>query len=114
MTTPENGMAEKPTRITSKTLTGVGVLLCAAHRDLDGRLHGHTYQVRAYWPSGVDMLLLQARLRQACELFDHGELPDHLAGAESLAFALHEALPDAVEINVDRPAEMLFAQWRAA
>lgn len=97
-----------------KMLTGVGGIICAAHRDAQDRLHGHTYEVRAWFPAGDDALELQLRLKSVLALFCHQELLYELASGEGLCAAIAEQLPDAVGIEVDRPAERLFARWPAS
>jgi 6-pyruvoyl-tetrahydropterin synthase len=92
-------------------LTGVGGIICAAHRDASGRLHGHTYEVTAWFPAGADALALQASLTRVVGLFDHDELLHELASGEGLCAAIAEQLPDAVQIDVSRHAERLFARW---
>lgn len=94
------------------TETGVGGVICAAHTDPQGRLHGHTYEVRAWFPAGADALELQARLNRALEPFDHAELQHELCRGEALCEAIAEQLPGAIEIEISRPLERIFARWR--
>lgn len=90
-------------------LTGVGTVISACHRGGDDILHGHSYEVTAWFAAGGDALHLQARLRKAAEPFDHDELLDGLA--ENIAAELGRLLPDAVQIDVSRPLERLYARW---
>lgn len=95
-------------------LTGVSAHFCAAHRDPSQTImHGHTWTVRAWWPAGDDARLLQSRLRAALMRFDHKEIPDELASGEAIASVLAGDLPGAVEIEVSREAEGIFARWAA-
>ena len=94
-------------------LTGVSTHICAAHRDTSGQLHGHTWTVKAFFPDSECALVLKARLEAACALFDHQELLGDLARGEGLADAIAEQLPDAVQIDLDRPAEGIFVRWSA-
>ena len=93
--------------------TGVGAIICAAHNSSDGRLHGHTWEVTAWWPyAGSSALGLQARLGEAVARFDHGLLPDDLAWGEAIARYIGEEL-GCVAVDVSRPAERIYARWEA-
>lgn len=95
------------------TQTGVSGVICAAHRNERGILHGHTYEVRAWFPSGKDALELQKHLNAALRVFDHKELPEGLETGEALCSALSHNLQGVVEIEISRPLERIFARWRA-
>jgi 6-pyruvoyl-tetrahydropterin synthase len=91
---------------------GVGAFLCAAHEDTQGRMHGHTYDVVAWFPAGEDALVLQERLKREIEPFDHATLCHELAKGESLAAAIFERLsPDVIRVDISRTAERIYARW---
>ena len=92
-------------------LIGVRCVVSAAHRNPEGQLHGHSWHVTAWFPAGDDALVLQDRLRRACEPFDHADLCHDLARSEALAEAIADALPDAVQIDADRPLEGIFVRY---
>jgi hypothetical protein len=93
--------------------TGVGGIICAAHKDAAGRLHGHTYEVIAWWPDdGRDALALRRKLDAAIALHDHSELGAERCRGEDLAEIIASMLPGCSEVNVNRPAERLYARWR--
>lgn len=94
--------------------TGVGGIICAAHRDEDGKLHGHTWEVVAWWPDGQDALVLQAKLQSILNLYDHEELGPRISRGENLAAAIGSALEGCVEVQLNRPAERIYARWTAA
>lgn len=95
-------------------LTGVGGIVSAAHRARDGRLHGHTWEILAWFPAGRNAVDLKAALDSVLAAWDHGELPDALAWGEDLASAIGGALAGCVQVDVARPAERIFARWHAA
>jgi hypothetical protein len=97
----------------TRVLTGVGCIICAAHVDAGGRLHGHTYEVTAWFPRGDDAIDLQGLLKFAASQFDHCKLPPELSSGEALCVALASKLPNAVRIDVSRPAERIYARWEA-
>lgn len=91
-------------------LTGVGAVICASHYDDQGRLHGHTYDVVAWFKDAdVDALVFQRDLERLCSEFCHTILPAHLARAEDLAQHLKVRLL-AHEVEVRRPLERLYAR----
>lgn len=85
--------------------------LCAAHDGPDGRTHGHTYMIRAYWADdGGDILVRRRRLLAVLQDLDHGVLPPDLTRAEDLAE--HVAIyVDAHRVDVSREAEGVGAIW---
>lgn len=95
-------------------LTGVSTHICAAHRDQEGRLHGHTWKVRAWFPAGEDALVLHDMLSAACDPFDHAELCHEISLGEGLIAALAARLPGATRIELAREPEGIFCEWRAA
>lgn len=83
----------------------------AAHRDTAGRLHGHTWRVRAFWThDGKDVLDKQKLLRKWASALDHRELPAHLTLSEDLAAHFGSATK-AVRVEVWREAEGVGAVW---
>jgi 6-pyruvoyl-tetrahydropterin synthase len=95
--------------------TGVGAIFCAAHRDKQsGVLHGHTYEVIAWFPSGRDARAMQKLLEGVLIGFDHRLLDDVLPDtwAEEIAEAVKRLMHDCVEVQVNRPLERLYARAR--
>jgi 6-pyruvoyl-tetrahydropterin synthase len=89
--------------------TGVGGHFSAAHRDrTTGLLHGHTWEVLAWFKQG-DAVELQAALNAELAALDHCELPDHLAWSEAIAEHLLQRLK-CLEVQVNRPLERLYAK----
>jgi len=87
--------------------------LSSAHRNAAGKLHGHTWRVRAFWPhDGTDVLERQRLLRKWASALDHRELPAHLTLSEDLAGHLGAAVK-ACRVEVWREAEGLGAVWIA-
>lgn len=93
------------------TLTGVGAVISAAHQDRAGNIHGHTWEVLAWWPVGKDALTLQRSLQAVVSRFDHSLLPDELASGEALAAAIGNDLHGCIQVDIARPAERIFARW---
>lgn len=94
--------------------SGVSTHICCAHTGADGRLHGHTWIITAWFPAGPCALELRQRLETVCAMFDHNELVHELTTGEGLIEAIQEALPDAIEITAERPPERIYARWRTA
>lgn len=91
-------------------LTWADTHICAAHMG-DGKLHGHTWKVRAYWTyEGQSAVWRQEQLKRVIGKFDHEMLPDELARAEDLAGYIGD-LVDAVRVDVWRDPEGLGATW---
>lgn len=98
-------------------LTGVGTILSASHRDEQGEVHGHSWEITAWhsYSSGLDAVALQKQLRDICSAFDHTILPRGLARAEDFAQMLLAGLgATCVEVVVTRPLERLYAKARRA
>ena len=96
-------------------LTGVSGHFSATHRGEDGRLHGHTWHVTAWFKNNYrsDVRCYQAMLATMLGRLDHTELPDDLSWGEDIARQI-AALANAVEVEVNRPAERIHARWRWA
>ena len=91
-------------------LTGAGWFFCAAHRDpVRKELHGHSYEVMAWWPlrEGHDACFLQDLLKQALVGIDHTTLPDEFTRAEDIARLIGSKLPGAIRIDISRPIERI-------
>jgi hypothetical protein len=91
-----------------KTLTGAGAIVCAAHRSKDGELHGHTWEVTAWWDDEPNAVQRQNELQNYLKIFDHGVLGDDLAWAEALGKAIVMGL-DCCRVDISRPLERLYA-----
>lgn len=99
--------------MSGRILTGVRGHFCAAHRGADGKLHGHTWLVRAWWPDGNRAETLMDRLQNCLARFDHETLPDHLAWGEGIAQDIGLRLTGCVAVEVSREAEGIYARWEA-
>jgi 6-pyruvoyl-tetrahydropterin synthase len=96
-----------------RTISGVGWYFSASHRDpIRQELHGHTYEVVAWFPADPprDALVLQQTLRSVLAVFDHTTLADCLGTAEVLAGAILASLDGCVRVTVSRPSERLYAE----
>lgn len=90
--------------------TTVGAVLSAAHRDAQGRIHGHTWQVWASAPR-TEATALQRALQAVVGALDHTILPDNLSEGEDLARHVGEGLEGCFRVRVCRPLEMIEAIW---
>ena len=92
--------------------TGVSGIVSAAHRSREGNLHGHTWQVVAWWlfSSDVSAESRKTDLLDYLSFFDHSLLADTVAWGEDLAERIGEDL-DAVAVDVSRPLEGFYAKW---
>lgn len=91
-----------------KVWTGVSAIVSAAHRSRDGNLHGHTWEVVAWWPEGRCAIQLKAELTNYLSIFDHTVLGDANAWGEALAKAVLIGM-DCQKVEVRRPLEGMFA-----
>ena len=94
----------------TQSLTGAGWYFSASHRDpIRKELHGHSYEVTAYWPSEPprDAMVLQWTLRDVLKGFDHVTLPDEMTRAETLARAIGSLIDGCVRVDIARPSERL-------
>ncbi len=91
-----------------KVLTGASAIVSAAHRSRDGALHGHTWEVVAWWPEGECAVKKKAALTNYLSIFDHTVLGDETAWGEALATAILLGM-DCHKVEVRRPLEGLFA-----
>ena len=92
-------------------LTGVGGVICAAHTTPEGGMHGHTYEVVAWFRHGHAAEALQQHLAVALAPLDHGVLPDGIRWGEELAEYIGKALPGCIAVDVNRQPERFFARW---
>lgn len=94
----------------SRVGTKAGAVLCAAHENISGQVHGHTWLV---WASSDrrDAVELQEDLKALLATFDHGLLPRELSEGEDLAAFVGERLDGCVRVDVCRPLEMIEAWW---
>lgn len=103
-----DGVAAAHTLTNLKVWTGAGGIVSAAHRSRDGQLHGHTWEITAWWLNEPDALTKQRELTKYLSVFDHQELCHELAWGESLATAILVGMGcDKVEVR--RPLERLYA-----
>jgi 6-pyruvoyl-tetrahydropterin synthase len=93
-------------------LTGVGGVLSASHESPEGVLHGHSYEIWAWFPQ-QDARELQRRLEEVLRELDHTHLPHDLAWGEALAEHIGAQLAGCLEVEVRRPLERIAARWRA-
>lgn len=93
--------------------TGVSGVLSVAHHSKHGRLHGHTYEVKAWWPAdGTDALDRQDQLNRVLKLYDHRGLGSNESTGEQLAELIAGKLEGVDEIEISRPFERIYARWR--
>lgn len=93
-----------------KILTGVGSYFCAAHYDLTDCLHGHTWEVEAWFEPNYNAVTQQERLNQVLKELDHKVLPEKLSWGEAIAEYIINSLDDCVEVKVSRSNERIFAK----
>ena len=93
--------------------TGVGGIFSASHHTPEGVLHGHSYEVWAWFPAGRDARELQEQLGAVLDELDHQHLDDELAWGEALAEHIAARLPGCTEVEVRRPLERIGARWTA-
>lgn len=103
-----HGKDGEPTPINLKVSTGCSAIVSAAHKSVDGVMHGHTWEVVAWWPEGPDATEKQAELRNYLSIFDHTVLADGIAWGEALAKSILLGM-HCTKVEVRRPLEGLFA-----
>ena len=109
-----------------RRLTGVRTVLSAAHRDQrTGQIHGHTWEVVAWFLyNGTDQSVRKHTLEAVVKRLDHTCLPDKIAWGEALAEHIcHEVNDeyscygasslDCIAVDVNRPSEGIFARYEA-
>lgn len=97
---------ERPMKL--KSTTGVGSFFCAAHRDVDGNLHGHTWEVTAWWDGMPNAVEKQELLNRTLKDFDHTIIPDEMAWGECMAQIFIKML-GCRKIEISRPLEKIYA-----
>jgi hypothetical protein len=103
------GLAAALTQPSLKVWTGASGIISAAHESSEGRLHGHTWEVKAWWLDGRDAVSARQTLAKYLSRFDHTLLPADLARGEALASDILIGLGCAV-VDVSRPLEGIFAR----
>lgn len=89
-----------------RSLLGVKEVISVAHRPLGGGpLHGHSYEVIAWFEGGQDAVPLKAKLKAVLAELDHTDMPDGLSRAEDIGAWLVERLPGCRVVDVNRPLE---------
>ncbi|HUE78204.1 MAG TPA: hypothetical protein VMN38_01040 [Sphingomicrobium sp.] len=91
-------------------LTGVGGVFSASHHSPEGVLHGHSYEVWAWFSQG-DARDVQNKLETVLAGLDHTHLADDLSWGEALAEHIALQLPGCREVEVRRPLERIGARW---
>lgn len=91
-----------------RVLTGAGAILSAAHRSRDGNMHGHTWEITAWWEGEPCAVEKQQELTKYLSVFDHTVLADGIAWAESLGRAMICGL-ECTRVEISRPSERLYA-----
>ena len=95
-------------------LTGVGGVFSAAHQPPEGGdVHGHSYEVVAWFDAGEDARVLQARLAETLQPLDHTVLPAQMASGEAIAEHVGRNLDGCRQVEVGRPLERIYARWVA-
>jgi hypothetical protein len=98
----------------SRVLTGVGGIFCAAHRDIaTGVLHGHSWEVTAWFTGRPNAVHRQEQLAAILRRLDHIELSVELSWGEDIAKRIAERFDDSlcVAVEVSRPLERMYARW---
>jgi hypothetical protein len=91
-----------------KVLTGASAIISAAHRSTDGHLHGHTWEVTAWWSGTPCAVEKQAELTKYLSIFDHTVLGDDARWGEALAQSIMVGM-GCERVEVNRPLERLRA-----
>lgn len=104
-----DGLVDAPMPSTLKVWTGVSGIICSAHEGPTGKLHGHTWEVKAWWLDGRDADEARSTLASYLSRFDHDYLPNWLSRGELIAKAVLKDL-DCDAVDVSRPLEGIFAR----
>lgn len=102
------GQGAAPTLTGLKVLTGATAIFCAAHRGKDGALHGHTWEVTAWWSGEPCAVEKKQMLDNYLSSFDHTILGNGVGWSEALAKSVLTGL-DCERVEVSRPSERLHA-----
>ena len=93
-------------------LTGVGGIFSAAHQPPEGGdVHGHSYEVIAWFAAGEDARVLQARLAAVLEPLDHRVLAANWRRARRSPSMIGRNLAGCRQVDVSRPLERIYARW---
>lgn len=97
-----------------RILTGVSGSFTAQHKCAEDELHGHTWNVLAWFetPHRADARLYKAMLDNMLSGWDGGVLPDYAEWGEDIARTIGK-LVNCVEVVVSREAEGIYARWLA-
>jgi len=95
-------------------LTGVGAVFSASHKSPEGEMHGHSYEVIAWFRNvnRADARCFKAALQSVVSLWDHKVLPEDMSWGEDIARAVG-CLANCVEVEVRRPLERFYARWKS-
>ena len=97
--------------MTATALTGVGCVLSVSHSDpVRQELHGHSYEVVAWFPAGRAAVLIRAELQAVLSAEDHKTLAPDLSRGETLGAAIMAQLTGCVAIDINRPLERIYAR----
>ena len=86
-------------------------MFSASHHSPEGSLHGHSYEVWA-WFAQTDARDLQTKLNAVLASLDHSHLTNDLTWGEALAEHIGSQLPGCYEVEVRRPLERIGARWK--
>lgn len=103
------GQAACCMRTASRVLTGVRGIICAAHEGPDGKLHGHTWSVTAWWTDSRDANEAKQTLDSYISFFDHSRLAPSMNRGEAIAKHILLDL-ECTAVDVERPLEGIFAR----
>jgi len=98
------------------SLTGVGAIFSAAHRDsATGVMHGHSWEVTVWLTGRPNAVHAQHKLQGILAMLDHTTLCNSLAWGEDLAAYVAGQWGDSacVTVDVSRPLERIYARWLA-
>ena len=91
-----------------KTLTGAKAFICSAHKNKAGQIHGHTWEVIAWWTGSPCAVMKQKELKKYLESFDHTLLTGPVGNGEFFAKMVLEYLL-CEKVEVIRSIEGLYA-----
>lgn len=90
-------------------MIGVGGILSIAHKDtVRTQIHGHSYEIVAWFDAG-DAVGLQKILAGVLRQLDHSTLPDEMTRAEDIGLWIGNRLPRCKIVDVNRPLERIYA-----
>ena len=93
-----------------RSTIGVKEVISVAHRPLGGGpLHGHSYEIVAWFDGGQDAVPLKAALKAVLAELDHADMPNDLSRAEDMGAWIGARLPGCKVVDVNRPLEGFYA-----